>query len=165
MSLPNRVPNVPYVPAWSTWPRANKRANVWTYHRHANFSTWRANVPKRMSFSQLRLPEGVQIFRLFFKRFIFFIYLLNMFYIFCIFLIYNLYIYIYIYIYFTYVYKKAYLEKHTSCTPQILVEKHTSWKLITKLLYRSSRLQMFFKLGVLTNFAIFIGKHLCRSLF
>ena len=30
---------------------------------------------------------------------------------------------------------------------------------------RSSRLQMFFKKGVLKNFANFIGKHLCRSLF
>ena len=30
---------------------------------------------------------------------------------------------------------------------------------------RSSRLQMFFKIGVLKNFAIFTGKHLCWSLF
>ena len=31
--------------------------------------------------------------------------------------------------------KKAYLEKHTLCTPQILLENHTSGKLITKLFY------------------------------
>ena len=30
---------------------------------------------------------------------------------------------------------------------------------------RSSRSQMFFKIGVFKNFAIFKGKHLCRSLF
>ena len=30
---------------------------------------------------------------------------------------------------------------------------------------RSSRLQMFFKIGVLKNFAIFTGKHLCWNLF
>ena len=32
-------------------------------------------------------------------------------------------------------------------------------------LSRSSRLQMFFKIGVLKNFAKFIGKHLCWCLF
>ena len=32
-------------------------------------------------------------------------------------------------------------------------------------MYRSSRLQLFFKMGVLKNFAIFTGKHLCWSLF
>ena len=31
--------------------------------------------------------------------------------------------------------------------------------------YRNSRSQMFFKIGVLKNFAVFIGKHLCWSLF
>ena len=30
--------------------------------------------------------------------------------------------------------------------------------------YRNSRSQMFFKIGVLKNFAVFIGKHLCWSL-
>ena len=30
---------------------------------------------------------------------------------------------------------------------------------------RSSRSQIFFKIGVLKNFAIFIGKHMCWSLF
>ena len=30
---------------------------------------------------------------------------------------------------------------------------------------RTSRSQIFFKIGVLKNFAIFIGKHLCWSLF
>ena len=31
--------------------------------------------------------------------------------------------------------------------------------------FRSSLSQMFFKIGVLKNFIIFTGKHLCRSLF
>ena len=31
--------------------------------------------------------------------------------------------------------------------------------------YSSSRAQIFFKIGVLKNFANFIGKHLCWSLF
>ena len=31
--------------------------------------------------------------------------------------------------------------------------------------YRSSRSQMFFKIGVQKNFTMFIGKHLCWSLF
>ena len=31
--------------------------------------------------------------------------------------------------------------------------------------YRSSRSQMFFKIGLLKNFAIFKGKHLCWNLF
>ena len=33
------------------------------------------------------------------------------------------------------------------------------------ILFRSSRSQMFFKLGVLKNFAIFSGKHLCWNPF
>ena len=41
---------------------------------------------------------------------------------------------------------------------------HTSCKLITKLLYRSRRSHMFFKIGLFTNFAVFTGKHLCWSL-
>ena len=32
-------------------------------------------------------------------------------------------------------------------------------------MYTSNRLQMFFKVAVLKNFAIFTGKHLCWSLF
>ena len=32
-------------------------------------------------------------------------------------------------------------------------------------LFRSSRLDMFFKIGALNNFAIFTGKHLCWKLF
>ena len=40
-----------------------------------------------------------------------------------------------------------------------------SEKFLYQSLYRSSRLQMFFKIGVLENFANFIGKHLCWSLF
>ena len=34
-----------------------------------------------------------------------------------------------------------------------------------KALSRSSRSQMFFKIGVLNNFTNFTGKHLCSSLF
>ena len=45
-----------------------------------------------------------------------------------------------------------------------MAEKHRSCNLSMKLLYRSSRLQMFLKIGVLTDFAIFTGKHLCWSL-
>ena len=38
-------------------------------------------------------------------------------------------------------------------------------KRFRRLRFRSSRSQMFFKIGVLKNFAIFTGKHLCWSLF
>ena len=85
-----------------TCQRANKRANVPTWQRRANFSTWRANVPRRaniltwrdnmpksMPFFQLRLPNDVPIFQLFFKRIMFFYipnkFIPNIFYIFCIF--------------------------------------------------------------------------------
>ena len=88
-----------YVP---TCQRANKRANVLTCQRRANFSTWRPNVPRRASiltwranlpkgvpFFQLRLPNGVPIFKLFFKRIMFFFipnkFIPNIFHIFCIF--------------------------------------------------------------------------------
>ena len=59
--------------------------------------------------------------------------------------------------------KKAYLEKYT-CTPQILVEEHSScisWLRVTALsqAVACSRLQLFFKIGVLKNFANFTGKH------
>ena len=37
--------------------------------------------------------------------------------------------------------------------------------ILIKTLCRSSRSQMFFKIGALKNFAIFTGKHLCWSLF
>ena len=37
-------------------------------------------------------------------------------------------------------------------------------KLIAKLLYRSSRSQMFLRIGVLTNFTIFTGKHLFNKI-
>ena len=42
-----------------------------------------------------------------------------------------------------------------------------SWSLefVTLIKSRSSRSQMFFKIGVLRNFKIFTGKHLCQSLF
>ena len=35
--------------------------------------------------------------------------------------------------------------------------------LFTVFIYRSSRLQMFYKADVVKNFAKFTGKHLCRS--
>ena len=57
--------------------------------RRANILTFSANVPKGMSFFQLRLPNGVPIFQLFFKRIMFFYipnkFIPNIFYIFCIF--------------------------------------------------------------------------------
>ena len=39
------------------------------------------------------------------------------------------------------------------------------WKVWCWRIFRSSRSQMFFKIGILKNFAIFTGKKLCRSLF
>ena len=70
MSLLNHVPCVPYVPAWSTCPRANvpkacqfiiftcqranKRTKVPTCQRRANYSTWCANVLR---------AKGVPIFQ------------------------------------------------------------------------------------------------------
>ena len=73
--------SVVYVP---TCQRANKRANVPTWQRRANFSTWRANVPRRaniltwranvlkgVQFFQLHLPNGMPIFQIFSKRVMF----------------------------------------------------------------------------------------------
>ena len=40
-----------------------------------------------------------------------------------------------------------------------------TWKRLIWQIIRSSRSQMFFKIGVLKNFANFTGKHLCWSLF
>ena len=57
-----------------------------------------------------------------------------------------------------------YLNLYTVCKKP-MVQKYTSCKLITKLLCRSSRSQMCFKIGFLTNFEIFIGKHLYWILF
>ena len=57
-----------------------------------------------------------------------------------------------------------YLNLYTVCKKP-MVQKYTSCKLITKLLCRSSRSQMFFKRCFLTNFEIFIGKHLYWILF
>ena len=57
-----------------------------------------------------------------------------------------------------------YLNLYTVCKKP-MVEKYTSCKLITKLLCRSSRSQMCFKIGFLTNFEILIGKHLYWILF
>ena len=37
--------------------------------------------------------------------------------------------------------------------------------MIAVVCYRNSRSQMFFKIGVLKNFEILTGKHICRSLF
>ena len=57
-----------------------------------------------------------------------------------------------------------YLNLYTVCKKP-MVQKYTLCKLITKLLCRSSRSQMCFKIGFLTNFEIFIGKHLYWILF
>ena len=93
----NRVPCVSCVPAWSTCQRAKsvptshfyvkkcqyscqpakvpRHANYSTWHanvpscqRSANYSTWRANMPKGVPIFQLLLAKGVPIFQLFFKR-------------------------------------------------------------------------------------------------
>ena len=74
-----------------TCQRANKRANVPMGQKYANFSTWRANLPKGVPFFQLRLPNGVPISQLFFKRIMFsyipknLYFIPNIFYTFCIF--------------------------------------------------------------------------------
>ena len=41
----------------------------------------------------------------------------------------------------------------------------TNFMVISCIKYRGSHLQMFFKIGVLKNFAIFVRKHLCWILF
>ena len=82
MSLLNRLPCVPFVPAWSTCPhvnvpkawqlliftcqRTNNRANVPTGQRQANVSNWRANVPSCVNFSTwcANLPKSVLFFQL-----------------------------------------------------------------------------------------------------
>ena len=51
-------------------------SNVLTCQRRANFSPWRANVPKGLPSFQLRLPEGLRIFQLFSKELYFFTYLI-----------------------------------------------------------------------------------------
>ena len=69
--------------------------NVPTWQRRANFSTWRANVPRCVNFltSRANLLKGVPIFQPFFKRIMFFYipnkFIPNIFYIFCIFQIYT----------------------------------------------------------------------------
>ena len=77
MSLLNRMPYVPYVPAWCTYPcvkvpKCEKRANFlfFTYQRAKK----RANLPKVCQHAkgkpifQLCLVKGVPIFQLFLKR-------------------------------------------------------------------------------------------------
>ena len=52
-----------------------------------------------------------------------------------------------------------------TCHVSYLIINHSVINSIDWKCYRSSRLQMFFKIGVLKNFAIFTGKHMCWSLF
>ena len=72
---------MPCLPAWSTCPRGNVPKacqlliftcqcanNVSTCQRRANFSIWRANVPKGVLIFRIYLSKGVAIFQLFFKR-------------------------------------------------------------------------------------------------
>ena len=47
----------------------------------------------------------------------------------------------------------------------LFTERFMRYKKLSEKRCRSSRVQMFFKLGVLADFAIFTGKHLCWSLF
>ena len=54
---------VPRHANYSTW-----HANVPSCQRSANYSTWRANMPKGVPIFQLLLAKGVPIFQLFFKR-------------------------------------------------------------------------------------------------
>ena len=52
--------------------------------------------------------------------------------------------------------------------PYILCSDHCDQWLFQEIffiIFRSSCTQMFFKIGVIRNFAIFTGKHLCWSLF
>ena len=44
---------MPYVPSWSTCPRAIMSINVPTCQRCANYSTWRANIPMACQFLNL----------------------------------------------------------------------------------------------------------------
>ena len=47
----------------------------------------------------------------------------------------------------------------------IIVTGGYSKKSVFIIIFRSSRMQVFFKTRVIRNFAKFIGKHLCHSLF
>ena len=51
--------------------------------------------------------------------------------------------------------------------PYVSCNDHCDWWLLQEIfiIFRSSRTQMFFKTGVIRNFTIFTGKHLCWSLF
>ena len=173
MGLPNRVPWV------HTCPRG-LCANVSKACQLLIFTCQCANVPKtcwffnlacqhskvcqffRLAchFVQLRVPKGVPTFQLFFKRIIFFIYKIYLYLIY----LHILYISILYLVYIFYMNIFFYLNLYTVCKKP-MVEKYTSCKLITKLLCRSSRSQMCFKIGFLTNFEILIGKHLYWILF
>ena len=164
---------VVYVPTCQK--RANfsfLRANVPTCQRHADFSTQRANVPRCVNFSSWRanMAKGVpfcstsrakrcaNFSTIFQKNYIFYLQNISVPNIFIYFVHLNYIPSIYIlHIFF-------YLNLYTVCKKP-MVQKYTSCKLITKLLCRSSRSQMCFKIGFLTNFEIFIGKHLYWILF
>ena len=81
--------------------------NVPTWQRRANFSTWSANVPRHANFltSRANLPKGVSIFQLFFKRIMFFKYLINLYLIYFTYFVYFKYIpniyFLYEYIFLT----------------------------------------------------------------
>ena len=98
----------------------------------------------------------------------------------CIIYTYNIYIYIYIYILYIYIYiLNIYLCMHMSYVHlfmhiQLLyLKRHfafvdfffISFWIITSSKCRSGSLEVFYKLGALKNFAKFMGKHQCWSLF
>ena len=172
-----------YLPVWSTCQRAKSvptsRFYVPMCQRAKDMLIFQLSVPtfqgvsifqvgvptwqKACHFVQLRVPKGVPTFQLFFKRIIFFIFFIFL----RIISVPNIFIYFvhlnYIpSIYILYIF--FYLNLYTVCKKP-MVQKYTSCKLITKLLCRSSRSQMCFKIGFLTNFEIFIGKHLYWILF
>ena len=62
-NVPMNVPTCQRCPNYSTW-----RANVPWCRNRASYSTWLPNVPQGVPIFQLRLPKGVTVFQLFFKR-------------------------------------------------------------------------------------------------
>ena len=50
------------------YQRANVPKTCQLFNLFANFSTWRANLPKGVPIFQYRLPNGVPVFQLFFRR-------------------------------------------------------------------------------------------------
>ena len=167
-----------YLPAWSTCQRAKSvptsRFYVPMCQRAKDMLIFQLSVPtfqgvsifqvgvptwqEACHFVQLRAKRCANFSTIFQKNYIFYLQNISVPNIFIYFVHLNYIPSIYIlYIFF-------YLNLYTVCKKP-MVQKYTSCKLITKLLCRSSRSQMCFKIGFLTNFEIFIGKHLYWILF